>query len=112
MRRADIIRLATIFEPIAAKARQNCEFAELTKIARYLDKLTWLPAVKPIQGHVRTQIDRTEELIACLLGLEESISTLGLFYRDIPRLKALTAAIDIVTPNLNAARKLRGRLSG
>ncbi len=60
----------------------------------------------------RKQIDRTEELIAMLLGLEESICLLSRFYRDVPRRETLHAALDLVIPSLNAARKLRGRLVG
>jgi hypothetical protein len=112
MRKEQIAMIASIFAMIAQRARHEYEFTQLHNAARCLEKFRRLPGENGTRGRVRKQINRTEEMIAILLGLEESIVNLGRYYRDIPRLEALGQALDIVTPCLNAARHIRGRLAG
>ena len=112
MRRDHIRLIARIFVAIATDAREDYEFAELDKVARYLEKIQRLPGENGTRGKVHKQINRTEELIAILLGLEASIINLGKYYIDIEQLQGLSTALDIVQLNLTTARRLRGRLAG
>ncbi len=96
---------------IAVMAREEFEFTELRTAARLLEAFKRLPGENRTRGHPRLRWDRAEELIAILLGLQDVIVHLGLYYHDLPRLTALTEALDIVLPCLAVARAQRERMS-